>query len=1603
MKSSILLLLLLTSWLHATLPNLSPGDSVTTNGTTFAACPEVSGTVLRDQLIEFEVRHPTLNHVILSGRLQDRVVRNSGGHIVFAPRLRDLDDPDGTAWVSEVRYTGFAGLTLGVEYRTDGAGNIGPRSISRSANGDTLHANHGVALIVPPDSQRTVIFSSKETEYALGGTVEILVNNDFGGQTFSTTIHGTASRHVPLAALPPAEEVREQLPRVILNKCIYQEEDEVTAEVHFTNLAQIDTKRLALIYGGPEGANPSTPDELEVVPLQATGDPLVYVTEHSLNFSPGAQPTQNDQKISLEPGDIFVAMLSYEYVGQQSGNFDLLATDWGTLIDENPNMAKVEVREGLTLTQDELTPDPNGKPMGTLFFEGDVGPVQVASKEILFFPKDENQLAEFLARTGGFISGFEGHPGGEITQQTKLPKPGTAWLTISMDGDATKIPALPQLRSLVGEQSTLSVSNQETLALIASAMELWSEGFLVGLNPRMQMHGPLYNPEHLTTDDVPQRIDSFGAIGDDGKNSLVLRNEVHGFRQSWALLKMFDYDERAIPVGVIDSGFAPNPDFKTSHPLYAERNLSKGTSGIGSAQTPQEVGNSFFGGKTWHGNGTVTTLTGVGGNRFGTAGIAAPTAVPKLYHMGLSNYALGFGSAIQIAVDDGCSVINISAGYPCRILSVLGNDDICTPGGRAAFALKLGVAVRAAAAAACAAGGVLDAIVPGLGSAVCVSAITAAEATAATLFSSVFLGSTRGPVERGVAYATERGVPIVASAGNRLSADALGALAPFVNFGNSNIDDWQVIPAVIPDVIAVGACYPWDENRWDESGGNFYANLHFWGDSVDLWAPVYTHYWAPEPGEADPATIPVEDHIAREFGATSCAAPIVSGIIANMMAIDPSLDRRSSAPATHPDIPGRIRDLLVNNAYQAGDPEAPDSADDRVLYEWNEDTEMFDEIDMPDSLLADLVNRRNYVNSWKTLRELARSRGLLEYESLGYHVDLGRNDRYADVAAPDGVILPVLDNTANLLDELGESDREFFYRTMPSTNRLFRTEFTATIPLSENRDNFRINGARGALVSTTTDEQTLSWTSAEYWRNTIVPTTIAGDDTLYKISTNVTSRPVPTADRFDFGAAENDSLDSAESVSDWQSVPATGLLEVEAWELCIDDLNIHHEEDRDFYRIDFPGFLGVPFSCEGLDPWITISLTPRTTAAALRVYSLNGGETRLLARGSGSRDIRIDCLDYLGRLPLYIEVESRAFIEYDLKIRWSKPDEGLRDRLNRIREAHAGLEEVPPIENFFPPEIPEFIGIFGLIPDSVVNPNPAVQQPLDQAGRYLFPRLMRLNILDGSAGNGVLALFPAGQSLRMELVGLNENVFAATGTPDHGFPDDPKAISGNTHYMALDFGKIPAGTYFLRISGHRPGDELSLYPSEQLLGGITGISMEDILGGGTGNTPAMLPELPGFGGEAFFTSLRPAKPPGQLTIAPAREVRFEADEKSVYQVELQRPDGVWTSYQYPIEGPDGGGPVDVLIDSEATYRDLRVLDLLKGVSIPFTEGTRTHHLRYQSIPGAPGILTTSPSLAPATWIPHAAATPFVGDGTQHEWFIPVPPATPLNFFRVEDE
>lgn len=1402
---------------------------------------------------------------------------------------------------------------------------------------------------------------------------------------------------------------RENMPRVALNQLVYQDGDPVSATVTFVQEIDVEESFLALSFGTENSG------EVEIVALKPTTNPLVYITDSDLVIKESAV-VQANGVIELAPNEVFTAILSYKLSKRtKTPGVRAFSSDWGILADSGFSDSSVELRPGLALTADELNRPTALPPLGTLFVEGEVGAVQIASKRLMFLPENETQLAEFINRTGAQVLSYEGAPG-PIQDPKDFPPDGSAWLLVEISGDPAKISQLPQLRALMDDHAKLSASNEATLALIATAMELWCEGYQVGLNPRMQMHGDLYWPEGRTRfpGEAPsgERSDSFGNIGSANPN--VFSDSRFGIRQSWAFLAMFDFDRATIPVGVIDSGFAPNPDFKTTSPLYAERNLATGASGIGSAQTPQEVGNSGFGGKTWHGNGTVTTISGVPHNRFGTAGIGGQVAVPKLYHMGLGNFAFGFGSAIRLAVDDGCSVINISAGYPCRILSVLGNDDICSPDGRAVFALKLGLAVRAAAAATCAAAPLLDAFLPGLGVATCATAIGAAETAAFGLFATVFIGETRTPVERGVAYATAHGVPVVASAGNRISPEAMGALAAFVDTDNSNIDDWQVIPAVIPEVIAVGCCASGGWDLWTGDGNNHYANIQFWGDSIDIWAPYKTWYWAPEDGSVDPSSVDIADHITRQFGGTSNSAPIISGVICNLMAINPALDRRFAAPGTLSGLPARIRDILVNTAHQAGDPAAPDSADDVITYEWNPDTEMRDAIEEPAELLEQMLRRRNYLNAWAAVQQVATSVGVMDYPAMAYETDLGRDDRLADVSAPDGVRLPLRSAPFQEIEELSGGDQEFWFFRTPSANNLYVVRYEITMPASEDANSILINGRPGVFHSRAGEEQTIAWESHPLWRNAYFPTTIStrwGADSIYKLTASSTTLPLPPPDHHDVGSFSNETLDQASPRSNWISVPARELLEVEAYELNDTGLNFHHEGDIDVIRINFPTPpLTIPTSCGSLDPWISVRISPPNSNLRLKVFSRSGGSDTLLARGNGSDTVRLDCRNYLGYLPLYVMIENPngIFAEYDLNLRWSIPDQQLGDRLDRIREANAGGRELPFEENFFRPPVPWLFVSPGLLPDSLVNPNPAAVQELDAEGRYLASRLFFVEV---SPNNNLeiefYATLGSGQSLRMELVGIHEQVLGSTSTPDlPGAPKSPKAPpsqTGDSQSLALRFNSLAAGVYILRLSGYRPGDQIGLYLSGNL-NAPGGLSIEALLDqkGQYSPVPMGLPPELLDSSQFASTALFPVLKPEQIRFRRALELQFSADKYQAYQLESRVADGVWKASGSPIV-TEQSATVSVLLAQPDADGEFRIRKLGDGGSFPPDSLLPAYHLLFQSNDGISYTLTGSTSLAPSAFESFGNSPDFTGDGSLIEWFYrsqELPPAP--YFFRIED-
>jgi hypothetical protein len=113
----------------ATVPVMS-GGSVTLSATTAAAEPDLAGLVLEDLVSPFELTN-VKGKVILSGSLQARVVRSdTTGNLHFSFRIFDLVGKD-THKVSRTTHTDFDGFATGVSFRTDGLGDLGPKTADR--------------------------------------------------------------------------------------------------------------------------------------------------------------------------------------------------------------------------------------------------------------------------------------------------------------------------------------------------------------------------------------------------------------------------------------------------------------------------------------------------------------------------------------------------------------------------------------------------------------------------------------------------------------------------------------------------------------------------------------------------------------------------------------------------------------------------------------------------------------------------------------------------------------------------------------------------------------------------------------------------------------------------------------------------------------------------------------------------------------------------------------------------------------------------------------------------------------------------------------------------------------------------------------------------------------------------------------------------------------------------------------------------------------------------------------------------------------------------------------------------------------------------------
>ena len=193
---------------HASI--LLPGGLVFPTGDTSVTAPNSNGTVQNDNLIPFAFSFPISPIFIVGGDVQNRVVLSDNlNTMVFGPRIRDTSNNTFADFeITAFQLDGYAGWETDVGYRTDGLGDDGPTSISRSADGDLLTFRYDDPLFIAnifPGLQEESLFPFIITDalsYSLTGSMTIFgVHAADPGNLLSLTIDGLA---VPSAVPIPA-------------------------------------------------------------------------------------------------------------------------------------------------------------------------------------------------------------------------------------------------------------------------------------------------------------------------------------------------------------------------------------------------------------------------------------------------------------------------------------------------------------------------------------------------------------------------------------------------------------------------------------------------------------------------------------------------------------------------------------------------------------------------------------------------------------------------------------------------------------------------------------------------------------------------------------------------------------------------------------------------------------------------------------------------------------------------------------------------------------------------------------------------------------------------------------------------------------------------------------------------------------------------------------------------------------------------------------------------------------------------------------------------------------------------------------------------------
>lgn len=192
---------------------LLPDNSILLNGTIAAINPELSGSVINDNIAGYLHLQPDSPHFTFGYEYQNRVVRSDEtGNVIIAPRLRNpFNVTSGLGLIDSFSINGYAGWDVDVNYRTDGEGDRGPTSVDRSADGDVLTFTFGFPLVIGnllgmvQEESFFINILTDAPEFTTTGTATLFGRNLFyPDELFSASIGGIA---VPASARVPEPSI----------------------------------------------------------------------------------------------------------------------------------------------------------------------------------------------------------------------------------------------------------------------------------------------------------------------------------------------------------------------------------------------------------------------------------------------------------------------------------------------------------------------------------------------------------------------------------------------------------------------------------------------------------------------------------------------------------------------------------------------------------------------------------------------------------------------------------------------------------------------------------------------------------------------------------------------------------------------------------------------------------------------------------------------------------------------------------------------------------------------------------------------------------------------------------------------------------------------------------------------------------------------------------------------------------------------------------------------------------------------------------------------------------------------------------------------------